>query len=240
MTRRWLAGLSLLALGMLLLGALSQRMVHPLLARLAARPPATVMPALPRFAVTPPTATVAPSTAVSTATAIRLAVRTALAGRPAEVRLRVAAADAPVRLDPAHTASPTMVDAILGRVNSPLAGQGPFICEQGRRRGIDPLLLVAMAIYFDERVPLSAAAHNPGRIRATGSQPAIDGYRIFPTWRAGVAAWFALIGDLYARRWGLTTLDQMLPVYASGSGRRGVETALNSLRAMIGAWSADT
>lgn len=126
-----------------------------------------------------------------------------------------------------------VVDAALRREGSPLAGLGAAIVAGGRRWGIDPVYLVAFVTYFDAGSPLPVAAHNVGHIRAVATQRAIDGYRAFPTWQAGIDAWYRLITTVYVRRWGLTTLDRIVPVYAPGSGRRSVETELNTLRAAV-------
>lgn len=130
-----------------------------------------------------------------------------------------------------------LVDAVLAREGSPLAGQGAYIVAAGRRSGVDPVFLLAFVSHFDLSHPLPAAAHNVGHIRASGGEPAVDGYRVYPTWQAGVDAWYALIHDRYAGQWGLRTLDAIAPVYAP-STQAGVEAELADLRAMIAAWRA--
>jgi hypothetical protein len=138
-----------------------------------------------------------------------------------------------MRVAGAASVDTAVVDATLHREGSPLAGLGAVIIAKGRRWGIDPVFLVAFVTYFDAGAPLPTAAHNVGHIRAVGTQRAIDGYRAFPTWQAGIDAWYRLIAAVYVRRWELTTLDRIVPVYAPGSGRRSVETELNALRATV-------
>lgn len=130
-----------------------------------------------------------------------------------------------------------LIDAALAREGSPLAGQGASIVAAGRRAGVDPVFLLAFVSHFDLRAPLPAAAHNVGHVRATAGEAARDGYRVYPTWQAGVDAWYALIHDRYAGQWGLRTLDAIAPVYAP-STQAGVEAELADLRAMIAAWRA--
>jgi len=137
----------------------------------------------------------------------------------------------------APSVTPAVVDAVLAREGSPLAGQGAYIVAAGRRSGVDPVFLLAFVSHFDLSHPLPAAAHNVGHIRASGGEPAVDGYRVYPTWQAGVDAWYALIHDRYAGQWGLRTLDAIAPVYAP-STQAGVEAELADLRAMIAAWRA--
>jgi len=134
--------------------------------------------------------------------------------------------------------SAALIDAALAREGSPLAGQGAAIVTQGRRAGVDPVFLLAFVSHFDLRAPLPVAAHNVGHVRATAGEAALDGYRVYPTWQAGIAAWYALIRGQYVGRWGLKTLDAILPVYAP-SMQAGVESELADLRAMVTAWRAD-
>lgn len=131
--------------------------------------------------------------------------------------------------------SPAFVDATLRRVRSPLAGLGAFIYRDGERWDIDPVYLLAFATYFDRRDALPEMAHNVGHVHATPGEPTVQGFRVFPTWQAGIEAWYRLINRLYVRRWHLRTVDAILPVYAPSTGA-GVENELNDLRAMITAW----
>lgn len=133
--------------------------------------------------------------------------------------------------------SASLVNAVLARERSPLAGLGAYIVAAGQRSGIDPVFLLAVVSYFDMRHPLPAAAHNVGHIRASGHAPVLDGYHVYPTWRAGIDAWYTLIHGLYVARWHLRTLDAIVPVYAP-STRAGVEAELAALRAMVTAWRA--
>jgi len=135
--------------------------------------------------------------------------------------------------------SAALIDAALAREGSPLAGQGAAIVADGRRAGVDPVFLLAFVSHFDLHAPLPAAAHNVGHVRATAGEAALDGYRIYPTWQAGITAWYALIRGQYVGRWGLKTLDAILLVYAP-STQAGVESELADLRAMVTAWRADS
>jgi hypothetical protein len=169
----------------------------------------------------------APSPASSPVAARRVAPAAGVAGEGEGALPVVAPPSVPAAL----------VDAVLAREGSPLAGQGAYIVVAGRRSGVDPVFLLAFVSHFDLSHPLPATAHNVGHIRASGGEPAVDGYRVYPTWQAGVDAWYALIHDRYAGQWGLRTLDAIAPVYAP-STQAGVEAELADLRAMIAAWRA--
>jgi hypothetical protein len=223
MTRRYLAWLALLVLAALCINA----QVRPF-----ARP--ATPPRLPAAGfVFPPAPTAARP----------IAAATPVQRRPSQTRHAVVAA--PVALvssvnesyvmAQAPSISPAVIAATLRRLGSPLAGLSDVIYRTGRAYGIDPAYLLAFVAYFDRRVPLPDRAHNVGRIRATGREPSVQGYRAFGSWEQGITAWYRLMRDLYVRRWHLRSLDAVLPVYAP-STRVGVEDELGQMEAMIAAW----
>ncbi len=162
----------------------------------------------------------------------------------AAVGVRVDARGAPVSAPSmsivgAPSVTPAVVDAVLAREGSPLAGQGGYICLEGRRAGIDPVFLLAVVAQVDVPNPLPDAAHNVGHVLAAAGQPAASGFRVYPSWQAGVAGWYELMRTLYVGRWGLRTLDAVWPVYAPGP-REQVEDQLGALEAMVTAWRAQS
>jgi len=162
----------------------------------------------------------------------------------AAVGVRVDARGAPVSAPTmsivgAPSVTPAVVDAVLAREGSPLAGQGGYICLEGRHAGIDPVFLLAVVAQVDVPNPLPDATHNVGHVLAAAGQPAASGFRVYPSWRAGVAGWYELMRTLYVGRWGLRTLDAVWPVYAPGS-REQVEGQLGALEAMVTAWRAQS
>ena len=139
----------------------------------------------------------------------------------------------------APSVTPAVVDAVLAREGSPLAGQSATILAEGRRAGIDPVFLLAVVARVDAPNPLPDAAHNVGHVLAAAGQPAANGFRVYPSWRAGIAGWYGLMRTLYVDRWGLRTLDAIWPVYAPGP-REQVEAQLGALEAMVTAWRAQS
>jgi len=139
----------------------------------------------------------------------------------------------------APSVTPAVVDATLAREGSPLAGQGATILAEGRRAGIDPVFLLAVVAQVDVPNPLPDALHNVGHVLATAGQPTADGFRVYPSWQAGIAGWYGLMRTLYVDRWGLRTLDAVWPVYAPGP-REQVEGQLGALEAMVTAWRAQS
>lgn len=230
MTRRQAAVAGLLVVCVLLVAALTRQ--RPVLGGL---PPAA-----------PPT----PAGATPTSAPRRAAPPTPARHEPARRTVALAAQAQPIRLprssdvalpvDSPPSVSPALIDATLAREGSPLAGLGAYICAEGRHWHVDPVFLLAFVTYFDAAHPLAVSLHNVGHIRAGGTEPAVDGYRAFATWRQGIGAWYGLIHKLYVNRWHLRTLDEILPIYAPGAGRLDVEAEVNALRDTVAAWRGAT
>lgn len=215
MTRRVVALVVVAAVCVLLVGALAQHLLAPGDAAPIAIP------------AVPPRATPMPRRAVvrkPVVVAVRRAVPLVAPDHTAAMMVAVS-----------PTVDAAVVDAVLAREGSPLAGSGRFIVADGRRRGIDPAFLVAFVTYFDVPAPLPPVAHNVGHMRAVAGQLSAGGYRAFPSWQAGIDAWYRLVSRWYVHQWHLSSLDSIVPVYAPGAGRRSVETELNSLRATVDA-----
>lgn len=222
MTRRYLAWLALLVLAALCINA----QVRPF-----ARP--AMPPRLPATGFIFPAA-VATHPVAATTPIPRRPSQPLPANAAAPVALVSSLSESYVMARP-PSVSPAVIAATLRRLGSPLAGLSNIIYRAGRAYGVDPAYLLAFVAYFDRRVPLPDRAHNVGRIRATGREPAVQGFRAFATWKQGITAWYRLIRDLYVRRWHLRSLDAVLPIYAP-STRAGVEDELGQMEAMIAAW----
>lgn len=226
MTRRGLAWLALLALAALAVGAHGQLGALPLSLPVATEPGPPLPVGAPYVRERP------------RHSAGRRLTHTA-PRRPRSAAPLLTSSEAPdaLSITGPPSVTPAFVDATLRRMASPLAGLGHYICRDGWRWGVDPIFLLAFALYFDRANPLPAAAHNVGHLRATGNEPAMGGYRVFASWPAGIDAWYRLLRRLYIQQWNRRTLDAIVPLYAP-STRLGVETELNDLRAMVVAWRA--
>ncbi len=63
-------------------------------------------------------------------------------------------------------------------------------------------------------VGIARATKSVGTSRAAPGEQHYRGFRKYDTWEQGIEAWYQLIRDRYIGAWGLTTLDQIVPVYA--------------------------
>lgn len=103
-------------------------------------------------------------------------------------------------------ANPTSIDQYLLSKGSPLAGYGKAFVNAGRRHGVDPRLLVAIA-----GAESSFAKYKPSQaiFNAWGWGP----HRKFPSWEAGIDAVARGLGENYISK-GLKTIEQISGRYA--------------------------
>ena len=59
---------------------------------------------------------------------------------------------------------------------------------------------------------------------------------MYKTWEEGFADWYLLISDQYVRKWNLTTVDQIVPVYAPSSDNNDVQAYIASVERAVDTW----
>lgn len=137
------------------------------------------------------------------------------------------------------TISADRIDAILHAANSPAQGTGAALYQDGVNAGIDPIF--ALAFFHHEssygKYGVAAVSRGLGNIRCTEGYHCVDGYRAYASWQQGYQDWYDLISQLYVKQLGLTTVDQILPVYAPPS-ENSTDGYIAALKADITAWRA--
>ncbi len=108
------------------------------------------------------------------------------------------------------------INAILCHNGSPACGTGRAMYRLGIKYGINPL--VALAFFKQEsafgRFGIAPLTHSLGNIRCTSGYRCIGGFRAYHTWVQGYQDWYSLIRNLYINIWHLTTIQQIIPIYA--------------------------
>ena len=134
--------------------------------------------------------------------------------------------------------SADFINEVLDYYHSPAAGKGEAIYEDGVKYGIDPVY--ALAFFMQESSfgtqGVATVTHSPGNIRANAGEPAYDGYRMYDTWEAGFEDWYRLMAQQYIGKWKLTTVDQIVPVYAPGSDNNDVVTYIANVKNAVDVW----
>jgi hypothetical protein len=142
----------------------------------------------------------------------------------------------------APTISPDLIDRVLVTYHSPAAGTGQELYDLGVQYGIDPAFALAFFLHEsgfgtrgEARVTLSL-----GNLRCIPDNPCIDqdrgGYAAFSSWEDGYQAWYALIRNLYVGKWGLTTVDQIIPRYAPTADHNNVAAYIAAVKHAITTW----
>jgi Mannosyl-glycoprotein endo-beta-N-acetylglucosaminidase len=138
--------------------------------------------------------------------------------------------------------SPSVSAAFINRVlrtyHSPTAGKGSALYKDGVAYGIDPVF--ALAFFMHESTfgtaGVARVTRSLGNIRCTPGYPSCyKGYRAYDTWQEGFIDWYRLIRNLYVAQWDLTTVDQIIPVYAPAS-ENNVHAYIVAVKHAVDTW----
>ena len=134
--------------------------------------------------------------------------------------------------------SAEFINRVLAWYDSPAAGKGQALYDDGVKYGIDPVY--ALAFFMHESrfgtTGVATVTHSLGNIRATAGHARYQGYRMYRTWEEGFEDWYRLIAKLYVVRWGLSTVDQIVPVYAPSSDNNDVAAYIAAVKQAVDTW----
>src|SRR5579872_225174 len=134
--------------------------------------------------------------------------------------------------------SADFINQVLDYYHSPAAGKGQALYDDGVKYGIDPVY--ALAFFMQESTfgtqGVATVTHSLGNIRANPGDPQYHGYRMYSTWEAGFEDWYRLMAHQYIQKWQLTTVDQIIPIYAPGSDNNDVTTYIANVKNAVDVW----
>ncbi len=133
--------------------------------------------------------------------------------------------------------SAAFVDRVLSAYRSPAVGLGSALYADSLHFGIDDAY--ALAFFWHEstfgRSGVAVVTHSLGNIVCTAGFPScVDGFRSYPSWQAGAWDWFHLLATEYLPR-GLTTLAQIVPLYAPAS-ENNVSAYIQAVTLAVATW----
>ncbi|NWJ98783.1 MAG: glucosaminidase domain-containing protein [Chloroflexi bacterium] len=141
------------------------------------------------------------------------------------------------------TIEPAKINAILQRYNSPAVGSGQSMYDLGVRYGIDPAYALAFFIHESSAGTQGVASitRSIGNIRCTPGYICLEtvgngSFRRYASWEAGMEDWYKLIKELYIGKWGLKTLEQIIPVYAPSADHNSPTTYIQQVAKMVDSW----
>ncbi len=137
----------------------------------------------------------------------------------------------------APTITPAKIDAILASYNSPATGLGQFIYDMGVKYGVDPIFCVAFFVHESTAGTQGVATvtKSVGNIRVTQGYAEYQGFRRYESWNEGIEDWYRLIRELYVDGWKLTTVEQIIPVYAPPV-ENDTDHYVDTIRALVTTW----
>jgi hypothetical protein len=142
--------------------------------------------------------------------------------------------------DVRHTPSvnAAKIRSVLQSYNSPAVGASEAMYKLGIEYGIDPAFCLAFFIHESTAGTQGVArvTKSVGNIRTTPGYADYQGFRKYSSWEEGIEDWYILIRDLYIGEWGLTTVDEIIPVYAPTSDGNNVEGYVNTVKRLVSSW----
>lgn len=146
--------------------------------------------------------------------------------------------DTRYEVEGAPTVDANFINQVLEVYGSPAQGKGQALYDLGVKYGIDPVYALAFFMHESSfgttgvaRVTLSL-----GNIRATPGYESYDGYRKYKSWEAGFEDWYKLIKVQYIEQWNLSTVDQIVPVYAPSSDHNDVDAYIQTVKQAVDTW----
>ncbi len=140
------------------------------------------------------------------------------------------------------TISANFINQVLEHYHSPAMGAGNTLYDDGVKYHIDPAF--ALAFFMEESTfgtqGIARVTHSLGNIRATTGYPQHGGYRLYHNWEEGFNDWYKLIANLYVGQWGLSTVDQIIPVYAPSSDNNDESAYIQNVKNAVDTWRNGT
>jgi hypothetical protein len=138
------------------------------------------------------------------------------------------------------TITPSQINLVLAYYHSPAQGKGQALYDDGKSYNIDPAF--ALAFFMHESLfgtkGVATTTHSLGNIRATPGYPSYHGYRSYASWEDGFENWYSLISQQYVSKWGLSTVDQIIPVYAPAADHNNEIAYIQSVKKAVDTWRA--
>jgi Mannosyl-glycoprotein endo-beta-N-acetylglucosaminidase len=132
------------------------------------------------------------------------------------------------------------INRVLAQYHSPASNKGQALYDYGQEYGIDPAF--ALAFFMHESgfgtQGVAVKTHSLGNIRATAGHPSYNGYRYYDTWEQGFEDWYRLISQQYVSQWDLSTIDQIIPVYAPAADNNNEAAYIQSVKRAVDTWRA--
>ncbi|HJT60004.1 MAG TPA: glucosaminidase domain-containing protein [Ktedonobacteraceae bacterium] len=160
-------------------------------------------------------------------------------GKPS-VRVLAASEGGGLEVRGMPTLSVAFVNRVLAAAHSPAQGTGQALYDLSKQYGIDDVYALAFFQHESQfgTTGVARVTRSLGNIRCSSGYRCIDGYRAYASWQAGYEDWYQLVRSLYITRWHLTTVQQIVPVYAPASDHNDVQAYIAAIVHAVAVWRA--
>lgn len=147
----------------------------------------------------------------------------------------------------APTISAEVIDRVLASYGSPAAGTGAVWVALGQQYGIDPAFALAFFIHESSAgtnpgwagiKPDGNTTHNIGNIICAGYRTCFGRFRDYASWEEGIEDWYRLISREYVGDRGISTIEQIIPIYAPAF-ENNVPAYVQGVLTMVDGWRRD-
>jgi len=138
----------------------------------------------------------------------------------------------------APSLSAQQIDNILCSAGSPACGTGATFYADSQQYGIDSAYALAFFKHESSFGTQGAATqtHSVGNINCTPGYNCIGRFRAYGSWAEGCHDWYRLIKNLYVDKWGLTTVEAIIPRYAPASDNNNEAGYIQAVLADVATW----
>ncbi|MEO7020917.1 MAG: glucosaminidase domain-containing protein [Ktedonobacteraceae bacterium] len=131
-----------------------------------------------------------------------------------------------------------LINQVLDFYGSPAHGKGQALYDLGVKYGVDPVYALAFFMH-ESRFGTTGVAQvtlSLGNIRVTPGYDDYNGYRKYKSWEEGFEDWYKLIKVQYVEDRQLSTVDQIIPVYAPSSDNNDVTAYIQAIKDAVTNW----
>jgi hypothetical protein len=142
--------------------------------------------------------------------------------------------------------SGAFINQVLANAGSPAAGTGDTFYAMSVKYQIDDAW--AMAFYQHESTfgtrGVARFSLSIGNLRCVSAGYedlgpwCAGGYTHFPSWQAGIEAWYRLIRNVYVNSWGCSTVESIIPHYAPNADNNNEAGYIASVEQSVASWRA--
>jgi hypothetical protein len=134
----------------------------------------------------------------------------------------------------------SFVNQVLAAAHSPAQGTGQALYDLSQQYGIDDAYALAFFQHESQfgTTGIARLTHSLGNIRCTAGYQCIGGFRTYASWAQGYQDWYKLIRTLYINEWHLSTVEQIVPVYAPAADHNSVAGYVAAVLTAVAAWRA--